>query len=162
LHRYTDHDINQGDNMQKPIQHGLIALALSAFALSAWAQSAAVGVWRTIDDETKTAKSHVRIAEANGSLEGTVVEILDPAKRAEICTLCTDERKDKPKLGMVILRKLKAESKDGSEWGDGEILDPNNGKTYRASIKVIEGGKKLQVRGYIAFFYRTQVWERVE
>jgi len=148
--------------MQKPIQHGLIALALSAFAFSAWAQSAAVGVWRTIDDETKTAKSHVRIAEANGSLEGTVVEILDPTKRAEICTLCTDERKDKPKLGMVILRKLKAESKDGSEWGDGEILDPNNGKTYRASIKVIEGGKKLQVRGYIAFFYRTQVWERVE
>lgn len=148
--------------MRKSVQHGLVALALSACTFSVWAQSTAVGVWRTIDDETKSAKSLVRIAEANGSLEGTVVDIIDASKRGEICTLCTDERKDKPKLGMVILRKLKSESKDGTEWGDGEILDPNNGKTYRTSIKVIEGGKKLQVRGYIAFFYRTQVWERVE
>ena len=50
---------------------------------------------------------------------------------------------------------------DGT-WGGGEILDPNNGKTYRTRLKPIEGGKKLEMRGYIGPFYRTQTWIRVE
>ena len=73
---------------------------------------------------------------------------------------CTDERKDQAILGMEILRGLKkTEGKD--LWEGGNILDPNNGKVYRATVTPIEGGKKLQMRGYIGFFYRTQIWTRI-
>ncbi|MBL8333783.1 MAG: DUF2147 domain-containing protein, partial [Rubrivivax sp.] len=47
-------------------------------------------------------------------------------------------------------------------WEGGDVLDPENGKVYRARLKPIEGGKQLQLRGYLGPFYRTQVWVRVE
>ena len=75
--------------------------------------------------------------------------------------LCTDARKDKPIVGMVIVSGLK---KDGSEYNGGEILDPNNGKVYKSKLEVADGGKKLKVRGYIGvpLLGRSQTWERQE
>jgi uncharacterized protein (DUF2147 family) len=64
-------------------------------------------------------------------------------------------------LGLEIIRKVK-KLEEEKMWGDGEILDPENGKTYRVTMKPIEGGKKLQLRGYIGPFYRTQIWVRVD
>ena len=90
-------------------------------------------------------------------------EILDPAKPQDsACDKCTDERKDQPVLGMAILRYVKQDAHDVEIWTDGEILDPDNGKPYRARLKTLDGGRKLQVRGYLGPFYRTQVWQRVE
>lgn len=139
----------------------ILAAALIACG-GAWAQNSPVGLWKTIDDDGKTEKSLVRITDGGGTLTGKIEKIFDPAKQDSRCDKCTDERKDKPVLGMTILRNLKQDDDDKDAWSGGEILDPNNGKTYKARIKPIEGGKQLQMRGYIGPFFRTQVWQRVE
>jgi len=64
-----------------------------------------------------------------------------------------DARYLKPIVGMVIINDME---KDEDEWGNGTILDPENGKIYRCKLWVEDG--KLMVRGYIAFLYRTQTW----
>jgi len=138
-----------------------IAVLVCGFSVSAMAQMSPVGVWQTIDDKDGTVKSEIRIVETAGVVSGKVDKILDPkGKQDDKCVECTDERKDQPILGMEILRGLKKiEGKD--VWEGGNILDPKNGKIYRATVTPIEGGKKLQMRGYIGFFYRTQIWNRV-
>ena len=119
-----------------------------------------VGLWKTIDEDTNQAKSYVRITQTNGVLSGKVETILNPAKQNDICSKCDDELKDQPILGMTIIKDVKAQ--DDGIWGDGEILDPTNGKTYTLQLTPQEEGKKLEVRGYIGFFYRNQYWVRVE
>lgn len=140
----------------------IAAAALALVANVAFAQHSPVGLWKTIDDDGKTEKSLVRITEAGGVLTGTIEKIFDPAKQDSKCDKCSDDRKDKPVIGMAIIRGVKQDADDKEIWAGGEILDPNNGKTYKTRLKAIEGGRKLQMRGYIGFFYRTQVWERVE
>jgi len=140
----------------------LITLALAAAAGSALAQATPVGLWKTIDDETKTEKSLVRITEAGGVLNGRVEKFLDPKTKADaVCEKCTDERAGKPVLGMTIIRGAKADG-DRQHWEGGEILDPNNGKVYKLRLKPVDGGKALEVRGYIGPFFRNQQWIRVE
>ena len=142
-----------------------IALAALAFVAHAavFAQATPVGLWKTIDDDTQKEKSLVRITDNGGVLSGKIEKLLDPASKPDaVCDKCTDERKDKPILGMTILRNLKNSADDVEWWEGGDITDPNNGKTYRARVRTVEGGKKLQMRGYIGPFYRTQTWIRVE
>jgi uncharacterized protein (DUF2147 family) len=136
-----------------------IAFALAVAAGAAAAQASPVGLWKTVDDETKQEKSHVRITEQGGVLTGKVEKLLDPAKQGSRCEKCTDERKDQPVAGMTILRNVKA---NGDVWDGGDILDPNNGKVYRVRLKPEDGGKQLEVRGYLGPFYRNQHWIRVE
>ena len=140
----------------------LIAFAFGFSAISALAQMTPAGLWKTIDDDGKTEKSLVRISEIAGVVSGVIEKIFDPAKQDSKCDQCTDERKDKPVVGMVILRNVRQDADDKGLWSGGEILDPNNGKTYKTRLKPVDGGKKLEMRGYIGFFYRTQVWQRVE
>jgi len=121
-----------------------------------------VGLWKTIDDDGKTEKSLVRITEANGVLTGKIEKIFDPAKAANKCDKCSDDRKDQPVLGMTIIRNVRQDADDKTIWTGGEILDPNNGKTYRTRLKPVDDGKTMEMRGYVAFIYRTQVWQRVE
>jgi uncharacterized protein (DUF2147 family) len=137
-----------------------IAGLLAAAASTVFAQATPVGLWKTIDDETRQEKSFVRIVEQGGALTGKVEKLIDPAAASAKCDKCADERKDKPLVGLQIIRNAKA-GEDGA-WEGGEILDPNNGKTYRLRLKPLEGGKKLEVRGYIGPFYRNQQWIRVE
>jgi uncharacterized protein (DUF2147 family) len=138
----------------------LFAAALLLPAL-AFAQATPVGLWKTIDDDGKTAKSLVRISEQSGTLVGSIDQLLDPTAPPDArCDKCSDDRKGKPVVGLQIIRGVKAEG-DGL-WGGGEILDPNNGKTYRTRLKPVDGGKKLEMRGYIGPFFRTQTWIRVE
>ena len=145
------------------MKRSLAAILFVAFSTSALAQMSPVGVWKTIDDETKKEKSLVRIKETNGVFTGTIEKFLDPATKVdEVCDKCTDDRKGKPVLGMTIIRNIKANADDKGIWDGGEILDPNNGKVYRARLKPVDGGKKLEMRGYLGPFYRTQVWLRVE
>ena len=141
----------------------LIALALAATTGAALAQATPVGLWKTIDDETKTEKSQVRITESGGVLTGKIEKVADPTKQDSKCELCSDDRKDKPVLGMTIIRNAKADA-DKARWEGGDILDPNNGKVYKLLLKPIDGGKKLEVRGFVgvALLGRTQTWLRIE
>lgn len=138
----------------------IAAAVLGLVAASAQAQMSPVGVWKTIDDETKQPKALVRISEANGVVSGKIDKLLAAdAKPDAKCDKCEDDRKDKPIVGMEIIRDVK---KDGDVWGGGTILDSAKGKVYKTRLKPVDGGKKMEVRGYVGFFYRTQVWERVE
>ena len=139
----------------------LITLALVASAGTALAQATPVSLWKTIDDETKTEKSFVRISDAGGVLTGKVEKILEADKQDSKCDKCTDERKDKPVLGMTIIRNARADGQN-VHWEGGDILDPNNGKLYKLRLKPLDGGRKLEVRGYIGPFFRNQQWIRVE
>jgi uncharacterized protein (DUF2147 family) len=139
---------------------GLLALSLAAS--SAWAQATPVGLWKTIDDETQKEKSLVRIADSGGALSGQIEKLLDPARQNATCDKCTDERKDKPVLGLLIIRNAKRGANDPESWEGGDILDPNNGKVYRLRLRPVDGGAKLEVRGYVGPFYRNQLWVRVE
>jgi uncharacterized protein (DUF2147 family) len=143
----------------------LITLALAAgCSLGAWAQVTPVGLWKTVDDETGKEKSYVRIVDSAGVLTGKVEKILDPAKADSKCVKCSDDRKDQPNLGLTIIRGVKPHAGNPEQWDGGEILDPNNGKTYRVRLQPVDGGKKLEVRGYIGtpLLGRTQTWLRIE
>lgn len=138
---------------------------LGALSASAVAQSTPVGLWKTIDDHTGHDKSQIRIVEDHGVLVGKVEKLLDPdTKPGAVCDLCTDERKDKPVLGMTVIRNVKRSDKDPAVWDGGDILDPKNGNVYRVRMTPLESGKKLEVRGYIGapVFGRTQTWIRIE
>ncbi len=138
-----------------------ILLTFSLIALTVISASAqdVIGKWKTMDDETGEAKSIVEIYKNNGKIYGKVVEILNPAKKDATCTECPGADKGKPILGLVIIKNLE---KDGDEYNDGTIMDPNNGKVYKCYIE-LDGPNKLDVRGYIGFSLlgRTQTWTRV-
>ncbi len=137
-------------------------LALLFLSLNTWAQMTPVGTWHTLDDETGKPSAEIRIVDkGNDGIVGVIVRSLTPPseREEELCTKCTDDRKDKSKIGMEIIRSAK-QTTGTSMWEGGQILDPNNGKIYRLRLMPIEGGAKLQVRGYIGPFYRTQTWDR--
>ncbi|MCI0672688.1 MAG: DUF2147 domain-containing protein [Myxococcaceae bacterium] len=143
----------------------LLILASLLFSGVALAQETPVGVWKTIDDATKKEKSLVRITESNGVITGRIEKLLDPtSKQDAVCDKCSDERKNQPILGMTIIRNVKKSPHEKDLWESGDILDPNNGQVYRVLLKPIEGGKKLEVRGYIGIplLGRTQIWIRAE
>jgi uncharacterized protein (DUF2147 family) len=138
-------------------------VALTVMAGGVWAQATPAGLWRTIDDETKTEKSLVRITETGGVFTGKVEKIADATKQDSKCEKCSDARKDQRVIGMTIVSGVKKAENDAYFEG-GEILDPNNGKLYRVRMTPKDGGKTLEVRGYVGtpMLGRTQVWQRVE
>ena len=135
---------------------------LVVLCLPALAQMTPAGLWRSIDDNSGEAKAEISIKDnGKGGLNGVVERSLLKTSSEPNCSLCTDDRKDKPKVGMEIIRgAVKAASED--IWEGGTIIDPENGKVYKLRLTPIEGGKKLQVRGYIGPFYRNQLWQRVQ
>ncbi|PIT75835.1 DUF2147 domain-containing protein [Limnohabitans sp. G3-2] len=140
-------------------------LSLGLLSLAAHAQMSPLGLWRSIDDETKQPKAEIRISQtAAGTLSGVVERSLLSSPSTEPhCSLCTDDRKDKPKIGMEIIRG--GQQGDGKAvWEGGKILDPENGKIYSLRLTPIDGGKKLEVRGFIGapILGRTQTWIRVQ
>jgi uncharacterized protein (DUF2147 family) len=144
------------------MKHALIAMILGATCLPVLAQMSPVGLWRNVDDKTGEAKAEIRIVEAGGALNGKIEKrLLKDAKPEDVCGECSDDRKGKPLLGLEIIRGAKkAEGKD--VWEGGKILDPENGRNYTLRMTPIDGGKKLELRGSIGPFGRTQTWVRVE
>jgi len=132
------------------------------FAVSlAFAQPTPVGLWRSIDDKTEQAKAEIRIREGvDGVVTGVIERALIKSEQPN-CDLCTDDRKGQPKVGMEIIRGAK-KSAEEDVWEGGKILDPENGKSYTLRMKPLDGGARLQIRGYIGPFYRTQIWIRVQ
>ena len=141
----------------------LITLGLALLAGLAQAQSTPAGVWKTIDDETKKEKSLIRLSDTGGVVSGKLEKFLDPDTKTDVvCDKCTDDRKDKPIMGMTLVRNTKQSADNKEVWEGGDILDPNNGKVYKLRLKPLDGGKALEVRGYIGPFFRNQTWIRVE
>jgi len=148
------------------LRHAALGLALALASGLAAAQAASpAGLWKTVDDNTKKEKSLVRIVESGGVFTGKVEKVIDPdSPKDAVCKDCTDERKGQPVLGMTIIRNMKQSYGDKAVFEGGDVLDPNNGKVYKAKLKLIDNGSKLEVRGYIGLpmLGRTQTWQRVE
>jgi uncharacterized protein (DUF2147 family) len=156
--------------MQFSVIGSLLALILlfSGHSLSqvpkAAAENSPVGRWKTVDDATGKVKSIVVTWEENGRLYGKIEKLInpeDPQNPDPRCVHCQGELKGKPLIGLRILWDL---TKSGEQWSGGKVLDPHNGKEYKCSVTVEDGGKKLKVRGYIGFSMlgRTQYWLRDE
>ena len=152
--------------MISTLQRAALGFALVCASATATAQATSpVGVWKTTDDASKKEKSLIRIVESGGVYSGRVEKLLDAdAPKDPVCKDCTDERKDKPILGMTIIRNMKQSADDKTVYDGGEILDPNNGKVYKSKMKLVDGGSKLDVRGYIGvpMLGRSQTWIRSE
>ena len=141
-----------------------LALALLTAALPAFADPASpVGLWKNIDDKTGKPKAEIRISETNGVLQGRIEKLFRPADQDQnpICDKCDGADKGKPILGLSIINGMR---KDGDEYNGGTILDPENGKVYKSKMKLEDGGRKLDVRGYIGvpMLGRSQTWVRQE
>ncbi len=125
--------------------------------------SSPVGLWKNIDDTTGKPKALIRITENNGVLQGKLEKLFRSADQDQNpkCEKCEGANKDVPMLGLTFMWGLK---KDGEQYTGGEILDPDNGKVYKSKLQLAEGGKKLQVRGYLGMpmFGRSQTWLRQE
>lgn len=130
----------------------LVALAFSGLGLSA---QTVTGRWTTVDDNSGKPRSVVELVERDGRLSGRIVDVFDPKEKAAVCELCPGERRNKPIVGLEIIRDM---VRSGREWTKGTIMDPETGKVYDCKIWLEDG--QLKVRGYVAFFYRTQTWLR--
>lgn len=130
------------------------------FVFSAFAQAPIVGKWKTIDDETKEAKSIIEIFEKEGKYYGKIIELFikEGANPKPTCDKCPadDPRKDQPTLGMEVLQGLVP---DGDKFSKGTILDPKKGKVYNCSLW--READTLQVKGSVLVFSRTQTWHLV-
>lgn len=134
-----------------------LLLFFSLFLQMAWGQSI-LGKWKTIDDISGKEKGIVEIYEYKNKIYGRIVEIFETDKKHLKCEKCEGEDKNKPILGMNIIKGMK-KKEDGYEGG--KIVDPKNGKSYHCKI-TLEGKDKLVVRGYIGItlFGRSQTWIR--
>lgn len=133
----------------------IVILSLISFNLSA---QDIFGTWRTIDDETGKAKSIVEIFEKDGKVYGKIIKVLNAKKQNPLCNQCKGALKGEPIIGMQIIDGL---SEEDDVYEGGTILNPSNGKVYKCRLK-LDSANSLQVRGYIAFFYKTQYWQRVK
>ena len=120
------------------------------------------GLWKTIDDKTGKPRSLIRITENNGEYSAVVEKGLLATDTGEaVCDKCTDDRKGQKIVGMTIVKGIK---KKNDNYEGGEILDPDNGKTYNCKMKLDSTGTQLEVRGFIgvSLFGRSQTWIREE
>src|SRR3989442_6777258 len=78
-----------------------------------------------------------------------------------LCEECSGELRNAPIVGMKILRRLRW---DGEQYSGGEILDPDDGKVYRCRVRLVDGGRKLEVHGFVGvpLLGRTQTWLRAD
>lgn len=127
-------------------------------AAAALAQNSAVGNWQYVDG-TKT--TYITTADEGGQLKARITKVTKDGKDdpTAACAKCSGENKDKPLAGLMILWDTK---KDGENWKDGKLLDPESGRQVSGKVEVAEGGKKLNVKGSVAFISKTQVWTRVQ
>jgi len=141
-----------------------IALSLTLGCATSFAQMTPVGLWKSVSDKDGSVTAEIRIVETAGVVSGKIERDLGPkAKPEDKCTDCKDDRKDQPIAGLEIIRGVK--KVDGKDvWDGGTIVDPQGGTVYKVKITPVDGGKKLEVRGYVGtpLFGRTQTWLRAQ
>jgi uncharacterized protein (DUF2147 family) len=140
----------------------ILFIGILLFGALSWSQEkSVVGKWKTIDDDTGKPKSIVEIFKDGEEFKARILELINPDEPNPLCDKCTGEKENKPVKGMEIMSGVE-EVEKGEEWGDGEILDPKNGKTYSVRLRLKENGDRLEVRGYIgiSLLGRNQTWHR--
>jgi uncharacterized protein (DUF2147 family) len=140
---------------------GLLVLGLLAAAPLRAQEQTPAGLWQTVSDVDGKPEALVRIREVQGEFLGVIEQILEPDKRDSRCEKCDGERYNQPVQGMTIMTGVRR--KDGG-FGGGRILDPDNGNLYSCKLTLVDGGRHLEVRGYLGFslFGRSQTWNRQE
>jgi len=141
----------------------LLACAILAAPVAVRAQPSPAGLWQIIDDATGKPRAEIRIDVTNSELTGTVVRSLVPGEAGDkLCNRCPGSRRNKPMIGMAIVSGLRRDGANPLLWNGGEVLDPDNGKLYRAKIDLAPDGQTLKMRGYlgVAMIGRTQQWRR--
>ncbi|QEL21992.1 DUF2147 domain-containing protein [Bosea sp. F3-2] len=139
-----------------------LVMAATLTAAVAWADNASpVGLWRNIDDARGKPRALIRITETNGALQGKVEKVFLAPGESPTCAKCEGALRNAPVVGLVILSGLK---KDGGDYTGGQILDPDCGKIYSSKISLTDGGRKLDVRGFVgvSLLGRSQTWVRQE
>ena len=135
---------------------GLVMLALVLGVAPALALDSPVGKWNTVDDKSGKVRSEVQIYEQGGKLFGKITSLTEPNDeqgKPRICIHCTGADHNQPVVGLIIIRDI---APGGDRFKGGTVLDPENGKAYKAELWIEDG--KLKVRGYLGPFYRTQTW----
>ena len=137
----------------------LVFVAMPVIGSNAADATSPLGLWKTFDDKTGKARAIVRIYLEDGKLFGKIEQSFTPGAESRVCSVCSDERKDKPIIGLIIIRNMKP---DGSAFTGGDILDPDSGSVYRCKMHLEQDGTRLSVRGYIGFALlgRSQTWQR--
>ena len=135
----------------------LLIIALFCISFSGFSQDI-YGKWKTIDPDSGQAKSIVEIYNRNGKVFGKIIDLLNREDKDVVCDKCEGDNKNKPVIGFELIQDME---KDGKYYRNGTIFDPQEGKEYKCRLKLTDNINKLQVRGYIAFFYVTHYWERI-
>ena len=138
----------------------LLAVGWLIAVSAAMAADSPVGQWNTIDEKTGKARSTVEVYDQGGKIFAKITGLTEPNDEQgnpRTCTKCQGDDKNKPIVGLVIIKDLSA---SGDRFKGGTILDPEDGKIYKAEIWVEDG--KLKVRGYLGMFYRTQTWAKAK
>jgi uncharacterized protein (DUF2147 family) len=148
------------DKMKKALT--IVVMAAAIYCFPAWGQnSTPIGLWKSIDDGTGKPTALIRISEIEGEFQGKIEKIFpEPGESANpLCEECEGDLKNQPVVGMIILKGMR---RDGTDYTGGRILDPDSGKIYRGTMKLIDGGNKLILRGYVGIplLGRSQVWLR--
>jgi uncharacterized protein (DUF2147 family) len=140
---------------------GVLSFFLLSTLPATGAEASPAGLWKTFDDRTHKARGVVSIYEENGTFSGRIESSFDPEELTKRCDKCSGDRKDRPVIGLVIMRGM---TRHGSDYDGGDILDPETGYVYRCRLTLSGDGAKLMVRGYLglSIFGRTQTWVRME
>jgi uncharacterized protein (DUF2147 family) len=137
--------------------------ALVAASQTLSAEPTPVGLWQAVDEDTKQPTGWFLIRDHDGVYDGIIAKMfLKPGEDPnEPCVACKDDRHNHPWLGLEIIRGMKPEG--DSKYAGGTILDPRDGKVYKATMKVSPDGQTLTVRGYIGFelLGQNQYWTRL-
>lgn len=128
-------------------------------AVQAAGSQSPLGLWKTFDDKTGTPRALVRIYLQDEKYFGRIEQSFTPGATTRVCSVCKDDRKNQPIVGLLIIRNVVL--RDG-EYGGGDILDPESGSVYRCKFHLENEGSVLVVRGFIGFSLlgRSQIWRR--